>query len=151
MSYAAPYPNCSTQYSKTLPQLTTTSHSHPSLSRRETCHSERSEAESRNLATWQPLSSPVGAVRGPPVPTRHRVAPRPSPPPHRVLADARTHPSPYRVLADARTHPSNPLSSGDPPTVSSANLSTHVPLPPPRGCGDPSLSPPICAIPNPLI
>ncbi len=148
MSYAAPYPNCSTQYSKTLPQLTTTSHSHPSLSRRETCHSERSEAESRNLATWQPLSSPVGAVREPPVPTRHRVAPRPSPPPPPLSSRMRgpippplssrpacpMAPVPRRCAPPERPRPyRHPLSSNS------------------RGGENPSLSPPICAIPNPLI
>ena len=149
MSYAAPYPNCSTQYSKSLPQVTTTSHSHPSLSCRETCHSERSEAESRNLATWQPLSSPVGAVREPPVPTRHRVAPRPSPPPPPLSSRMRGP-----IPPPLSSRPTCPMA----PSVEDAPLlNTHVltvipsPVIPTEAGTHPQTTHPICAIPNPLI
>ena len=130
MSYAAPYPNCSTQYSKSFPLLTTRTHT-----------------PNQPGCTNPPLSPHSSATMG--------AVPDTLPPV--VLADAGTHPIPPVVLADANPplSPPFPLQGGrlgwgwNLPSSSRCPRGCGDPSHPllssrmrcPRGCGDPSPSP----------
>ena len=160
MSYPTPYANCCTQYSKSLPQLTTTQ---PPVSSRMRGPIPRSHC-SRQCGTHPfPPIALANAGSLPPI----------------ALANAGTLPPPYCprgcgdpspvpiALANAEPTPSPPLPSPmrNPPLPLPVSSRMRGPTPPcPRRCGDPSCpsvipanagtpshTPPICAIPNPLI
>ena len=112
MSYAAPYPNCSTQYSKSFPLLTTRT------------HTPNRPSHYYEIHCPTPVDSMSSATRG----GGSRTA-LPSPV---VLADAGTHPTP---LLSSRMR--GPI----PPPVVLADAGTHPTPRCPRGCGDPSHPP----------
>ena len=151
MSYAAPYPNCSTQYSKSFPLLTTRTHTPNRPSHYYEIHCptpvDSMSSATRGGGSRTALPSPVvladagthptpccprgcGDPSHPPLSSRMR---GPIPPPV-VLADAGTHPTPSP--ADAGTHPTPvvrmrgpiPPSSPSHPLLSS-RMRGPIPLP----------------------
>ena len=133
MSYAAPYPNCSTQYSKSFPLLTTRTHTpnqpHPPVVLAD--------------AGTHPPCCPRGCTNpplSPPFPLQGgkvRMGVQTSPPPLRVLADAGTHPPPL-ALTTRLSHGPPPRRCAPPerPRPYRHPLSSNS-----HGSGNPSLPP----------
>ena len=153
MSYAAPYPNCSTQYSKSFPLLTTRTHTPNRPSHYYEIHCptpvDSMSSATRGGGSRTALPSPVvlADVGTHPIPCCPRGCGGPIPSPV-VLADAGTHPPPL-ALTTLLSH--GPPSLEDAPLLS-AHVLTVIPSPAiPTEAGTHPFPHPICAIPNPLI